>query len=560
MSGTCLVKLPHKTDRCNSSDGLQVFENEDGSLTGFCFVCHTYVPDPMGEGKTIKDIDVQKQNKKTDEQILNEINFIHDNLRTISLKNERQLSEEGLAYYDIRVGLSEEDGQTPTFVYFPYHKGEELVGYKCKHLPTGRVWWISRSRDIDLFGWRQAVASGVRDLVIVEGEFDAPALHRILKLNTKAEYRDRTPAVVSIPNGAASAARDIRKALPEIKRHFNGRILICFDNDEAGRKATEEVCKLIPEAEVIVLPAKDANECIIKGLGKAAYKAVTFNSGKAKNSKLVWGRDIHEAAKQKAEWGMSWPWDKMTQLTRGIRRGETIYLGAGEKMGKSEVVNALARHLITEHNLKVLLAKPEESNVKTYKLLVGKVTGRIYHDPKVEFDEESFDEGGKSVMDKVCMLNLYQNITWDVLKQDIYAAASEGVGAVFIDPITNLTNGMTATQTNEHLQGVAQELAVLAKDLNIVIFIFCHLNKPPKGSTPWDRGGKITTDYFAGSSAMARSCNYAIGIEGNKDEELPEEQRNMRDIVLLADREFGEVGRCRLYWNKNNGLFTEIKE
>lgn len=225
---------------------------------------------------------------------------------------------------------------------------------------------------------------------------------------------------------------------------------------------------------------------------------------------------------------------------------------------KSELVNSIAEHLAVEHGLKIMLAKPEEANVKTWKLIVSKAVGKVFHDPKVEFDEAAYDRGGALMMDSVCMLNLYQNITWDKLKIDITEAASMGVKAVFIDPITNLTNGMSSSAINEHLQGVAQELATIAKDLDIVIFIFCHLNKPPKGATPWDRGGKITTDYFAGSSAMARSCNYAIGFEGNKDPELDEEMQHMRDLVLLADREFGESGKVRLYWDRKTHLFNEV--
>ena len=84
------------------------------------------------------------------------------------------------------------------------------------------------------------------------------------------------------------------------------------------------------------------------------------------------------------------------------------------------------------------------------------------------------------------------------------------------------------------------------------------LNKPPKGATPWDRGGKITTDYFAGSSAMARSCNYALGLQGNKDPELSLEERNMRQLIMLADREFGESVTVDLYWDCNTGLFNEV--
>ena len=146
-----------------------------------------------------------------------------------------------------------------------------------------------------------------------------------------------------------------------------------------------------------------------------------------------------------------------------------------------------------------------------------------------------------------------------LLKADIYAAKAEGVDAVFIDPITNLTNGMSAADANTKLQEIAQELAAMAKDLDIAVFIFCHLRNPDAG-LPHDRGGAVLTSQFAGSRAMGRSCNYMFGIEGNKDPDLPEEERNIRTIVLLDDREYGEVGRFPLYWSNKTTMFTEIKK
>lgn len=50
-----------------------------------------------------------------------------------------------------------------------------------------------------------------------------------------------------------------------------------------------------------------------------------------------------------------------------------------------------------------------------------------------------------------------------------------------------------------------------------------------------------------------------IGIEGNKDPDLPAEQRNVRKLVLLEDREFGASGRVPLYWDSKTGLFNEMK-
>lgn len=204
-----------------------------------------------------------------------------------------------------------------------------------------------------------------------------------------------------------------------------------------------------------------------------------------------------------------------------------------------------------------MLAKPEEANAKSYKLVAGKITGKIFHDPDVEFDFDAYDQAGEILKGNLCMVNLYQHLGWDTLKTDIRSASASGCKAVFIDPITNLTNGISSGEANTKLQEIAQELAAMAKDLDIVIFIFCHLRNPESG-TPHDRGGRVLTSQFAGSRAMGRSCNYMFGLEGNKDPELSQEDRNIRKLVLLDDREFGEVGEVPLYWNKSTTLFTEM--
>jgi twinkle protein len=532
-----------------------VFERNDGGVDGFCFNCGVYVENPYGDPKKVEDIPKSDRLSKSKEDIIAEMGEISQ-LGATDLE-DRRLRGATLDHYGIKIGYSEQDGKTPTFAFFPYTKAGKIVKYKVKILQTGRTWSVGLDNEVDLFGWEQAKASGAKRLIIVEGEFDAPAMHKILEIYTKDSFKSYTPAVCSIPNGAGNAKRDLSRLLPEIRKHFK-EISIAFDQDEPGRNATAEVCKICPEATVINLPDKDANDCLLNGMGKAAHKAIVFNADKPKNTRLVWGNELHEAGMVAAEWGLSWPWPTMTRKTRGFRFGETVYIAAGEKMGKSELVSAIGAHCIVEHGLSIMLAKPEEANVKTYKMLNSKVVGKFFHDPSKDFDKEAYERGGDVIKDKVCMLNLYQNLTWDVLKNDIHAAVSQGVKAVFIDPITNLTNGMASSDINTTLQGIAQQLAALALDLDIVIFIFCHLNKPPKGSTPWDRGGIITTDYLAGSSAMARSCNYVLGLQGNKDPTTSVKERNSRELVILADREFGESGTCNLYWDQNTGLFGEV--
>lgn len=573
--GQCLAKIGHS---CGTKSGLQVFaREEDGTVDGYCFSCGKYVRHPYGDERTTDEL--PKPKVKSPAEIQAEIAEV-EGYGTLSL-NHKKLSAEALETYGVRISVSEADGKTPEAIYYPYTINGKLSGYKIKLIPSGdtpkRIWSIGNLKDVDFFGWDKAVGSGSKKLIITEGEDDAIALSRIIDRYTKPEYKDAAPGVISLPHGAGNAARDINRCKQELSRFKE--IVLCFDMDEAGRKATEECLLILPEAMAAVLPSKDANQCLIDGHSKAAFNAVIFNADRPKNTRLVFGESLHAAAREQAKYGeLTWPWKKLNDKTRGIRYGETIYIGAGVKMGKSDLLNALAAHFIKEHGIKVFMAKPEEANKKTYKLLAGKIVGRNFNDPDKEFDFDAYDEAGQVLAGKLAMVNLYQHLGWTSLKADIISAINWGAKAIFIDPITNLTNGEDAGDANSKLQAIAQDLAAMALDHNVVIFLFCHLKAPADniskerrtkyyhdgryiglGQCPHELGGDVSSAQFAGSRAMMRSCNLMLGLEGNKDAELEDEIRNIRNLVLLEDREFGETGRFGLYWQRETTLFKEIE-
>lgn len=324
----CVEKLPHRTDKCNSANGLQVFEKEGGGYDGFCFACGTYVPNPYHDHP--KGYSPPKFTKSP-EQIQQELREI-DEYQTVDLK-DRKLKKYALEYFGVKIGLSETDGTTPHSHYYPYHINNELIGYKCRLIENKKMWAVGSIKGADFFGWQQAILAGGKKLFVTEGELDAVALFQIMKdHNAGTQYSELNPAVVSLSNGAGGAAKQFAKMLPEIRKHFK-EIVLVFDNDEPGKKATEDVLRICPEAKVATLPAKDANDCLIQGRSKAAYNACVFSAEKPKNTRLVLGLDLHEAAKEPPKYGVSWPWRHITEATRGIRLGETIYLGAGQKQG-----------------------------------------------------------------------------------------------------------------------------------------------------------------------------------------------------------------------------------
>jgi len=494
--GIPVEKIAHS---CGTRRGLQVFLQADGSYDGYCYRCGTVVADPYKDKpagyaphahvKTVEDIEAELQEIRT--------------LPQIDITN-RRLRADVVKYFGVRLGLSEEDGVTIALHHYPYSKKGKLSGYKVRLEANKRLWSVGDLKETDFFGWMQAVRTGSPRLYITEGELDAMSLYQIITDRNKGTaYEGNKPAVISLPHGAGSAARDISRIASDIGRHFKEVVLV-FDMDEPGQEAAAAVSRILPDAFVASLPAKDANECLVMGHVKACFNAVQFNSSKPKNTRIIMGSALADAARKKPEWGLSWPWRRMTEATRGIRRGETIYIGAGVKMGKSEIVNAVGAHLITNHNLPVLLVKPEEAMAKTYQMLLGKVAGRIFHDPKIEFDEEAFDRANKLVGDKALILDSYQFVDWDTLKGDIrYAVKGEGVKDIIIDPITCFTNQMGSAEANEFLVGMAAEAASMAKDLDFTGYLFCHLKAPTQGPTH-ERGGHVLSSQFAGSRAMMR--------------------------------------------------------
>ena len=568
MAGIQIDALPHS---CGTKKGLKVFAQEDGEIDGFCFSCSTFVKDPYGDGRTVEN--APKRREKTPEELQEDLAEV-SSYQTLTVP-ERKLREQTLSKFGAKVSVSEKDGQTPTAIYWPVTKNGKLSGYHVKVLDKScPPYNIGDTRDCDLLNWENAKISGAYRLIVTEGPEDMASVDRIYEMCGDPAY---APAVVSLPHGAASARKVLTRHAVEIRQFFK-EVVLCFDNDAAGKAAVEKAMQALPTAKSVTLPTKDANAALIEGKAKAAYSALAYHSSAPKNTRIVTAREIHEVAKEPAKFGeLSWPFPQMNEDLRGIRLGETIYLGAGTKIGKTTVKNTLGAHFISHDKAKVFMACPEEPNVMTYKLMANQLTGKIFHDPDVPFDDDAYEYAGSILKDHLMMLNLYQFLGWETLKQDITEAAEKGAKAVFIDPVTSLSNGVNSGDANTLLQSFSQELAAMAADMQFTAFIFCHLKAPEGQITAAQRdnfygqgqyldlgncshevGGSVYSSQFAGSRAMQRSCHLMLALLGNKDPNLPENIRNTRELRVLEDRMWGSSGKYPLFYNKNTGRFQEL--
>lgn len=247
------------------------------------------------------------------------------------------------------------------------------------------------------------------------------------------------------------------------------------------------------------------------------------------------------------------------------------------KIGKSEFVNELIDYIIEHEETPVAVFKLEEKPAMTFRKVAGKLYGKLFHKPdRVNIDgfdfkgdkipEEELDKyftqeelkaGVMSLKGKVLTYDSYGATSWDQLKKAItYAVVVQGAEDVIIDPITRLTAGMNASETDTELRRFSDEISKLAKDLGFTYYCFCHLKAPLTGK-PHSQGGEVVSEQFRGSRAMMESTYYMLGIQRDKSPDLPDVVRNMSWFVILEDRMFGNTVKFPVYYDVETGKYRE---
>jgi twinkle protein len=423
-----------------------------------------------------------------------------------------------------------EDGRPCQIANYRNDVGERVsqkLRFKGKDFRT-----TGEGKDMPLYG-QWLWASGGKIVTITEGEIDALSLSQAF---------DHKWSVVSLPNGAASAAQAVGRALDWLDKFET--IVLCFDMDKPGRKAVEDVAKVLPPGKVKVmnLPRKDANDVLVK-LGPGELVQAFWKAKEWRPDGIIAGTEITlDKLKTAIAKGYDLPYPIANNMLMGLRKREITLLTAGTGIGKSTLAREWAYLLSQTHGCKIGNVFLEESNEKTAQAYIGIHNNialkNLRYDPSILTDaiwEQSLSE---VVYGKMWFYDHFGSLGSEQLMLKLrYLATVIKVDFIVLDHISIVVSGVESSQgERKDIDVLMTKLRSLVEETGVGIIAIVHLNQPE--GKPHEEGGRITLRNLRGSGGLKQMSDTVFALERDQQGDNP----TMAQIRILKCRETGDVG------------------
>ena len=519
-------------DDCGSSDALSI--NGDGWST--CFACHTR---KKVDGDYVAPRESTPMSTPLDQSVVDMLT--NKQYRTIT---ERRISRETCEKYRCFT-----DGDQ--FIFGYADNDGALCATKTRQ-PSKDFYWKGQAKAATLYGQQLFTAKG-KYVTIVEGEFDAMAAYQMLG----SKY-----PVVSIKSGASGAVRDC-KAQYEWLSSFDN-IVICFDSDEAGQKAANQVSELFGAKASIMKHKhgyKDACDYQRQGLSKE-FSDFWWSAEQYVPDGIVQGSTLFdEVMAPIPPSDCDYPWDALNKLTYGIRKGELVTVTAGSGLGKSQILREMVWHLMCKSEDNIGLLFLEEGKKKTALSIMSMAANKPLHLPDSEAtDEEKIDAFNRTLgTGRLYLFDHFGSTSVDnIINRVRYLAKGLGCGYIFLDHISIVVSAQASGDERKAIDEIMTKLRMLVQETGVALIVVSHLKRPEgKGH---EEGASTSLAQLRGSGSIAQLSDMVLGLERNGQAEDPEE-RNTTYVRVLKNRFSGITGPAgKLLYNHSTGRMHERKD
>jgi twinkle protein len=362
--------------------------------------------------------------------------------------------------------------------------------------------------------------------------------------------------VVSVPNGAKSAAKYVRKQIDWLEKFE--RVVFCFDSDEHGQEAAKECSLLLSPGKALIasLPLKDANEMVVTGRGKqlvdCIWKAKVFRPDGVVPGEELW--DVVSA--EDSQSSVSYPWSGLNDKLLGIRAGELVTLCSGTGIGKSSVCRELAYWLISR-GCKIGYIALEENVKRTAQGLMG-----IHMEcPPFKWTERKVSTSQmKAAFDATLgtgNIVLYDH--WgscdseNLVNQIRYMAKAMGCTHIFLDHLSIVVSGLADGDERRIIDNTMTKLRSLVEETRVAMFLVSHLKRPE--GRGHEEGAQTSLSHLRGSHAISQLSDAVLGLERDQQGD----DANTTTVRVLKNRYTGDTGvSCRLDYDKETGRLSEV--
>jgi twinkle protein len=540
MSDSEPVKTHIPCHLCGSSDAGAIYT--DGHF--HCFSCrqteHAY------DGEHAHEVVNHMKPTHPKPRLVHDSSRLDEMLNglTCSLLADRKISAAVVEKFGVRI-----DNVNDRHLY-PYRNGDgALIGVKTRYSRNKTFSWDGNGQTV-LFGMHLFPGGG-KTITICEGEIDTMAAHQM--------NGSKWPTVGMPSATGIKAVKDNLEYLNTFEE-----IYLAFDNDDAGKRATEDVANLFEpnKCKVVNLaPLKDVGEYLAEGKVED-YTRRWWNAQPFTPEGIVRGSSLWDLVSTDDDTpSVSYPYDGLQEMTYGIRVGELVTLTAGSGLGKSAVVRELMYHLlnVTEDNIGCMFL--EESTKRSALGFMSMAANKPLHLPDTEKTPEelrlAFDQTLGT--DRIFLYDSFgSNSLENIIGRVRHMAKAMDCKYIVLDHLTIVVSSQENGDERKAIDEIVTRLRMLIQELRISLIMVSHLRRP-QGQGHED-GAATSLSQLRGSAAIAQLSDMVIGLERNGQHEN-EVMRNTTTVRVLKNRFSGITGPATyLYYDKITGRLTEVEE
>lgn len=532
-------------EHCGSQDNRAVYENDDGTITSWCYTpgCgnlekHEVLPTLVVETKTpgaggveINGAELERIGK----------------LPSISLQ-DRKIPKAVTLKYGVKSEVTESGKELAR--YYPVRKKGAITGYKRRILPKTFSQVGDARRPVDLFG--QHLFKGGKRIIITEGEEDALAAYTMTALCSSANR--------GFPAVSVGSASDIVNAVRENLQYLEqfDQVIFAVDQEPEPLAKAEEAGKLLTPGKAMVLKfsEKDASDLLLAGK-KDEFWGALWNTAEVEIGGIVEGaeqifstwldRKNYECIEYPPEWGMD--------FCPGFYAPSLVTVTAGTGVGKSSVLKHMQYYLWERTRYGIGVISMEEPIGLCSGILAGMAIKKRITVPDHGASDEEIHAAYRKVFGDGRMV--YCDNTGIRNPEDLYnvirfMANSRECRFIFVDHLTALVNKLGSGGKNDYTEKLVNTLNDLCMELNVCIILVSHLRKTPNNSDKTYESGLIPTeDAIFGSSAIKQYSHQTIAISRDKTED-----GGPMFLHVLKDRLSGQTGKSvPLFYNMTTGWY-----